>query len=37
MVEWLGDEHVKQEVGSLSAGGREAHVFHVKNRVTCEG
>ena len=30
-VEWLGDEHAKQEVCGSSAGGREACVFRVKN------
>jgi hypothetical protein len=33
-VEGLGDEHVKQEVGGSSVGGREARVFRAKNCVT---
>ena len=33
-VEWLGAEDAKQVVRGLSAGGREARIFRVKNRVT---
>ena len=33
-VEWLGDEHAKQEVWDSSAGGREACIFHAKNCMT---
>jgi hypothetical protein len=42
-VKWLGDEHVKQEAGGSSAGGREVHEkschlwlgmhYHVATRV----
>ena len=35
-VEWLGAEDAKQEVRGLSAGGREACDFRVKNLVTCD-
>ena len=35
-VEWLGAEDTKQEVKGSSAGGCEACVFRVKNRVTCD-
>jgi len=33
-LEWLGDEHAKQEVWDSSAGDREARVFRVKSRMT---
>ena len=36
-VEWLGDKRMKPKVVGLSAGGREARVFHPKNCMTCNG
>ena len=33
-VEWLGDEHAKQEVWGSRVGGREACVFRAKNCMT---
>ena len=35
-VEWLGAEDVKQDDRGSSAGGHEARVFRVKNRLTCD-
>ena len=35
-VEWLGAEDAKQDDRGSSAGGREARVFRVKNRLTCD-
>ena len=33
-VDWLGDEHAKQEVEGSSAGGREVRIFRAKNCMT---
>jgi hypothetical protein len=33
-VEWLRYENMKPEVGGSSAGSHEAHIFHMKNRMT---
>ena len=35
-VEWLGAEDAKQDDRGSSAGGREARVFWVKNRLICD-
>ena len=35
-VEWLGAEDMKKDDRGSSAGGREARIFRVKNRLTCD-